>query len=51
MVEVVSAEPILYEGIENVKQFMGDFVNVETNVLLCPLMSQNEQLYFSNLGG
>jgi hypothetical protein len=42
---------ILYGDVEKVKQFMGDFVKVETNVLLCPLVSQRELFYFINLGG
>ena len=41
---------ILYGDIENVKQFMGDFVKVETNVHFCPLVSRIELFYSSNLG-
>jgi hypothetical protein len=39
--EVATTRLILYGDIEKVKQFMGDLLKVETNVRLCPLMSQN----------
>ena len=35
---------------ETVKQFLGDFVKVETNVDFCSLVSPRELLYFSNIG-
>jgi hypothetical protein len=40
--EATCTELILYEDIEKVKQLMGDLLKVETNVHLCPLVSQIE---------
>ncbi len=45
MDEATSTEPILYEGIEKVKQFLGDLLKVETIVHQCLLASLREVFY------
>ena len=42
---------ILRADTETVKHLMGDFVKVETNVHLCPLVRQIYLFYSFNLGG